>query len=290
MDVRPDVDLIISNQFGKIELIATDKNNISGIIEIVVSAKNAEKINELLGSIKVDEKADNQRVIFNTTLSKGMKWNGTGKSAIGDKNFEINYKLFVPVGARVTVNNKFGEGVFTGFSNFMDLNFEYGGIVLTRMPQADCRLKVTFGRLNAQEVGTLYATTKYSNADVENVGKLQLNASFNNVYVRNVSRELEVSASYGNVEVDDISESVKGVSIRNSFGNVDLTLPSKLSTRVKLSNKFGKTRFKTPDGKFSSSSGGSGSSEEYGFTIGDEASAIPVSISTSYGNLNLRFR
>ena len=98
--------LFIKNKFGKVDVKDWDQKTISIEVVIKVEYPDREKAEEILECINVEFKEENNDIYATTVLNSKMD-NILRKSE--NRDFTINYNVYVPSQIQLSVSNKFGD-------------------------------------------------------------------------------------------------------------------------------------------------------------------------------------
>ena len=160
------------------------------------------------------------------------------------------------------------------------------------------------GRYSETEIGTvdrLTVSAGYEEVEIDRVGELRFEGNYNDLDVRlaervffdgnycdvaigEVSRELEVDASYGDLEVNDLRTGFERVYVRTSYTDVEIDINNAAGYEFQLSARYGSLNFDKQRAKATVETSGQTKSAR-GRMPGTGSGR--VDISTSYGDINL---
>lgn len=138
------------------------------------------------------------------------------------------------------------------------------------------------------EVGTadeIRMNGNYSDVEVDKVGRLFIDGNYNEWTVNEVRNELEVDASYGDLEIDRLVAGFSRVYIRTNYIDVELDIDSDAGYELELRTRYGDVSYdKSRIQNLNSDK--SGSSKTVTGTVTGKGNGR-VDISTSYGDIEL---
>ncbi|MHC4727338.1 MAG: DUF4097 family beta strand repeat-containing protein [Planctomycetota bacterium] len=128
-------------------------------------------------------------------------------------------------------------------------------------------------------------TNSYGSIECKNInGQIQADTSYGGVNCREIiSGELNVSSSYGNIDIEysDLSPAEIQADVSNSYGSIDFTTPPGFTGQVELSTSYGSVKTDLPitiQGRISN--------QRIKGTIGEGNGKLILK--TSYGSIGIR--
>ena len=245
--VNKDAQLILSNQFGKIDLINHDKDEVEIYIKIRVESGNAEKAQKRLDKISVDIKGSPTLVNVKTNFEKSSNnFNG---------EFSVDYTIKAPSSMTLDLKNQFGD-VFVGeWTGNTSIDVQYGSLTVGKLNAESNELVLQFSkgsvglinkgnvelayvdRFNLDRAKELVLRSSFSNVEIETLEKLDCHSEYDEVEIGEVNRvELKAGFSsvvigtlfvkgdleneYGSIKVEKVSKGFEGLNIENSFASI----------------------------------------------------------------------
>lgn len=179
----------------------------------------------------------------------------------------------------------------------------------------DFRYDGRYSETEFEEVGRLVVNAGYDDVEVRKATEVRIDGNYNDIVVENteilyydgsysdleigtVHKDVEISSSYGDVEIDRLGENFKRVYIRTSYSDVEIGMTSIKGTDMELRTRYGDIslpRFtsitrpvsgKGPDLKIQKS----GSSESVVGRVPGGSGSRRMDISTSYGDIVLELQ
>jgi len=257
--------LKISNQFGKVDLINHDKNEVDIFVKITVEASNAEKAQKKLDQIKIQINGSMSAVDIKTILEKGSNFNGS---------FSIDYTIKAPASMNLTLNNQFGDvfigewtgqtdisveygsltiGKLIGDNNEVDLQFSKGSIGLINKgivklayvdrfnldKSKDLTVKSSFSQIDIETIEHLECHSEYDGIEVGDVNRVELNASFSAVKIGKLHIKGDLNNEYGAIKISSVSKNFEGLDIENSFASIKITFEKGSQFTFECNAEFG---------------------------------------------------
>ena len=190
--------LRITNQYGKVHINIWDKDEVSVSVIISASATSADKAQELLDDIEIQEEKSNQIYTYRTNVKRK-------KLTINNKNeMEINYTINMPAYQYLALNNRFGDVYIASHNGPLLVDVEYGAIKTGDLNGPNANIKVSFGSLNTTKINTGSIEARYSKVTVDAARKLSVNHKFGKTYISNTDM-LTLSQDYGGAQLTKIN-------------------------------------------------------------------------------------
>ncbi|HVU84662.1 MAG TPA: hypothetical protein VHC50_07465, partial [Puia sp.] len=222
--VKGDEKLSIENSFGDVSVSTWDKNEIQVNIEIVVNAATDEKAQKMMDQISVSDSRGGNEISFKTTIGNMGKMANGRKNRDGDDNrrFYIDYKIVMPSGNPLSIENSFGKINIGNFTGPVNLVSKFGELNTGKLVNAQT-LHVEFGKADIGPVVNPDITFKFnSRSSVKNVsGNARIHTEFCN-----------------NVELS-VDKSIKDLNLFESYSNVRVNVPEDLSAHFNVHTNFG---------------------------------------------------
>ena len=225
--VGPNDLLSIENSFGNVSVETWDKNIIQVDVEIGVRASTDEKAQQMLDQINVTDHKSGQDIEFKTDIGR-MGKKGDNNRSEENRRFYIDYKISMPTGNPLRIENSFGKTKIPDFTGQASLTSKFGELTTGKITNAKL-IHVEFGKA---DIGWL------TNADV--VFKFNSKSS-----VAGISGNSKVDVQFCsqvNVLVDN---AIKELSVYESYSTVNLRVSPSLSAQFEVYTNFGSYKNKT---------------------------------------------
>lgn len=315
--------LFIQNKFGDVDINNWDKNQISIDVTITVDHNNEEKAKELIDYIDVKFNQSGNKIEAITEIDdKFSKWN-TFSWGKDDKDFSIDYKVYVPKNIQLDLENRYGSVFINEIAGQAKLSVKYGNLKVNKLSRDnkkplneiylayskgtidECNwlnLTLKYSKLEIEECKALIAVTKYSKLYVDNassivceskydeyrIGKLTnfvTTAAYTDFDFDEISKKLEVDNRYGSIKVDYIPKDFELIDIENEYGGVDLKIDLNASYNLKGYARYANIHY--PDEGRVNKIKESTSLSVDGLVGKDSNTKAVVKIETKYGNVDL---
>lgn len=251
--VNPEALLAIHNSYGNLNLTSWNENRTVIEVHIKTNGNNEEKVTERLNEIKIEFDANSNQVIAHTIFNdKKWKWNRKNNVSV-----EVNYIIKLPVTNKVNLNNDYGGIYINKLNNTAIINCDYGKLDIGELWGSNNELNFDYtsnskigvfkhGKINADysdftiektnqltlnadynnttimQAGTLRYNADYGNLTVGTVDKLEGNGDYITVKVDKVNDYLLIQSDYGSIDVNELSNSFKKVTIDAEYTGVKL--------------------------------------------------------------------
>jgi hypothetical protein len=220
--VGSDEKLSIENSFGDVAISTWDKNEIQVNIEIVVNAPTDEKAQRMMDEIQVSDKRGGNEISFKTEI--GNMGNGKKNwSKDGDqRRFYIDYKVVMPAGNPLNVENSFGKINIGNFTGPVTLVSKFGELSTGRLVNPKT-LHVEFGK-----------------ADIGPVTNPEVIFKFNSrSSIKSVSGDAKIHTEFCNNVEFAVDPGIRDLSVAESYSNIRMNIPENLSASFKVHTNFG---------------------------------------------------
>jgi hypothetical protein len=218
--VSGDEKLSIENSFGEVAVSTWDRNEIRVDVEIGVSASTEEKAQQMMNEISVSDKKGGNEISFKTEIGE---MGNDKKNKDGDqRKFYVDYKIIMPSGNPLSIENNFGKINIGNFIGPVSLTSKFGELTTGRLSNART-LHVEFGKAEIGPVTDPDITLKFNSKS----------------YIKNISGNAKIHIEFcGNVDFT-IDNTIKDLSLFESYSNVRLNVPENLSASFSVHTNFG---------------------------------------------------
>ena len=227
--ITPHGNVQINNKYGQVDIRTWEKSRVKITVEIIVNAENESTAQKVFKKIDVKFHTNTSLVSAQTmieeTSSKWWVWSE------GKLDYRINYQVFMPASANLSLDNKYGEVYVSSISGDVDLKLKYANFIIDALSgNANSSLgnshgsigsvnnmnlaiksgSISIGEVNNMEIGSKSATV--------NIGKAKLivsNTSYDNYTIGTIS-ELHNDGKFDNFEIGDAED----VFMESSYSNV----------------------------------------------------------------------
>ena len=226
--VNKDALLKVSNSYGNLTLTSWNENRIVIEVHVKTNGNNEEKVQKKLDEISVDFDASSSMVSAKTRFNENKNswgWNW-GKS--NNVNMQINYVIKLPIKNSVNLNNDYGSIVLDRIDGHAKINCDYGRLEIGELRGRNNQLNFDYtskSTIDFMESGTINAD--YSGFSVSQAGDLIIKADYTNSTIEKMGN-LDYNSDYGKIEIGEV-RNVQGtgdyitVKLGTVHGNVDVT-------------------------------------------------------------------
>jgi len=272
-------ELEIGNKHGNIVFETWDKDSVNIYVSIEVQSDKLERVAELIDIIDVRFSNPSQYISATTewgSTSSGFKMNVM--KLLSSQSISVNYKVMLPDGIEISIENKFGDIVFENYSGEIKLDllhgklfgnkFEelkllkvsYGHVTIKELEEANVVSKfseisigeikeldidITSGEIEIEEVEDLNIVAKGAQVEIENAGDVKLKGSFSEFEIENFDGVLDGEIKYGSLEIDKVDTSFMGIDIKGGNTDIDLTFDQQIAFHYFVQMEKGKS-FRIP--------------------------------------------
>jgi len=266
-----DTELQVFNKYGDIQLIAWEKDSVKIDVSLKVISTKESKLNNTFDFIDFEFNATKHYVIAKTTFDGGDSfWSDVKDLAntvfsSGTKS-QIDYKIYLPIGMKVEIENKFGNIFISDHKGNLDINLSNGDLN-THNLSGDNNIKLSFananinyfdhGRLNIgyfsevhiDDCTDINVDSKSSKVYIKKFNYLNIESNRDHLYlgegnkvggklmfsfvsIDNLNRNLDISTNYGDFEIHNLGNMENGIAI--SSESTDFVITKKKSQSFNL--------------------------------------------------------
>ena len=260
-DVNADANLSIENKYGNVDVISWNQNKVEIEVTITVSGDNESKVIERLSKINVKFENSRSAVSAKTTLENNSKGWYNSKNKM---NYQIDYKVKVPVTNSVDLNNDYGTITLNEIRGKAEINCDYGKILVGSLFHVDNSININYtsdseielmngGTVNADyskfrigKAKNIELNADYTESVFENIEELIFACDYGNVEVKNANiidgqgdyvtmrfgtiyKKLSIQADYGGIKVDKLMKGFESIDIHTDYAGIKIGLDSDVS-------------------------------------------------------------
>ena len=243
-------ELVLSNQYGKMEIVQVDGDEIKVAVAMKVTAKSGVKADETLELIQIGETITGQYLNFKTEFGKDMGL----KQFLTNTTLNVDYKVSVPKGIKLRLISTNGNVYLTNFSGEVNADIRVGDFKATALSGGELYIKQEKGIFNVEEVALMKGEfrnctiriasgddvrleTNACDGELESMGKLNLRSSGGTMKIGDVE-ELTGSSSFTKYEVQDLGSYIQllfsEIRLKGSFTKVGLTFMKEAGYQLEL--------------------------------------------------------
>ncbi|MBN1599432.1 MAG: hypothetical protein JW894_14150 [Bacteroidales bacterium] len=246
----------VSNKYGKIHVVTWDKDSVKFDVDFRISANNYQKMQKLKDNISFEFTSTKYYVVAKTQIvSSAGIFSDFVDAFIPSSQVTINYMVYIPKYINFKIENKFGDIYMDDFNGNLEIILSNGDLKANKLSGSPV-IKVSSGdgTINNIQNGMVYVSysdLRIKNAkdlkmetrssriaidlvdkanidsrrdkyNVEEVSELVASGYFTDINIENLKKELRASLKYGNLGVDDISNTFSFINVNSEYTDVDL--------------------------------------------------------------------
>jgi len=228
----------IKNQFGDIEVIPTNTDEVKIHAEIEVGANTKEEAEEYAEKIKIKTELTRSELKIETIYPE-KKVVLSGKQRL---QHQVDLEISVPRFAPVRIENSFGGIEVRDLEQALYIGGKFGGVEVL-----DCgkiEINNSHGGVYVERAkDILLIENHFGGVEVEDAnGSVTVDNSHGGIEVRDVKQGAKIYNKYGSIELSDIQGDCE---VRNIHGSVELSNVD----MVDVINKYGPTTIENASGK-----------------------------------------
>lgn len=210
-------ELVLSNNYGKIEVAQTDGNEIQVSVLMKVIAKSGAKADETLELIQVMETQADNYLNLETKFGKDM----TFKQFMTGMSVSVDYKVTMPKGIKLRVISSNGNTYLGNFEGELNADIRNGDFKAAAIKGGEFYIKQDKGDFTVEDVASLNGdfknctlviesgdqvrlTTNSCTGDLQSIDKLNIRSSGGEMKLGDIE-ELTGSSSFTKYEVQDLA-------------------------------------------------------------------------------------
>ena len=237
--LAPDAEVEITNKYGNIHLIPWEKDSVRFEIEILVKGTKQSKVDKSFDYIEIDFKTSKYYIIAQTLFAgKSSFWSDvsdlTGTIFSGSTKTKIDYTVYIPAKANLSIRNKFGNIYTTDHTGPLEIDLSNGDLkahylsgktkITAEFGDADIRkidhgqLHINYGELRLEKGGEIDLESKSSEFYLSSIENLTLNSKRDKFYIDTVGN-LAGNTYFSLVQTDRLNS---GLNLATKYGDIDI--------------------------------------------------------------------
>lgn len=317
-DVNADASLMIKNKYGNVDVISWNQNRVEIEVTITVSGNNESKVLDRLSKINVNFENSRSSVSAKTSIENSSKgwYNSNNKM-----NYQINYKVKVPVNNSVDLNNDYGTISLNEIKGRAKIHCDYGKILIGNLLHEDNSINIDYtsdseielmngGSINADyskfrvekakniELNADYTDSEF--VDIENLdfvcdyGKLVVDKANNidghgdylTIRLGTIYKNLSIDADYGGIKVDKLMKGFEKLRVHSDYAGIKIGMEDDIAFDFITTLSYGGFDYDGGDITYLKKIVKSNSKYYEGF-VKQENSGSKIEINSEYGSVKL---
>jgi hypothetical protein len=273
--IGPSTSVEIINKYGKIHIVSWEKDSVGIDIELMVKSDNLSKLNNIMDNIDFDFTSTDYYVIAETEFGKRYNSlfesiKDLAETLIPSANVvEINYTVQVPKDIELKINNKYGDVYIDDHAGDLRLNLANGDLKANELTGktavnieigdgvinyiGDGKLDIAYSEFEVKRADKLTIFCRSSKVEIGEVNDLTMNSRrdklfinstatlsgetyFSDVYVDDLTSELNFTMKYGSLNMDNIRKGFSFLNINSNYTDINLTFDSDNSYLVDVNH------------------------------------------------------
>lgn len=255
--VERNVEVRLTNKYGKINVIAWERDSIKLTVDIYAVAKSKDEAEKILQRVHIQPVFDEKYFILTTEIIEKQSSGAVSqlidnildksKETVDKSNVEINITILLPETAKLILNNKYGDISFErNFKGSLQLTLAYGNVQANELPPLSTlnllsskafitnfksgRIVLKFGELNLRNVDRLYLESSSSMVNIYEVKDLDMDSRNDELDIANVF-SISGKSSFSKISIQEMRQkarletqagSLKVRTLRSSFEWLDI--------------------------------------------------------------------
>jgi len=268
----------IDNEYGNINIITWDKNEVTFTVTITVDGNNQNKVIERMEGIEVRINRNGDKIAAKTYI-KSIKssWNLFNWFSSNDTNFKINYTIKMPAKFDLTIHNDYGNIYLDRLEGSLNLTADYGQFELGELLNENNRIttdyfsnssisfikngtiKADYSRINIDYAYKLTLACDYTHIQIDKIRKLIYNNDYGSIKVSNAdeitgsgdyqSRSfsgisyLKMNGDYGSLKIADIQPEFELIKITSDYTNIKINNNKKVAYQITIKQEYGSVKY-----------------------------------------------
>ncbi|MDR0792780.1 MAG: hypothetical protein LBE82_05690 [Chitinophagaceae bacterium] len=239
--------LSIDNQFGKVEIITWNSNEIKVDVHVKVSSTDKEMAEQTFDGIKVSDEKNGKDISFKTSMNE-VKQNCNNCS----NSMSIDYTVHLPADTKLNIKNSFGAITIPDYNGEVSIESKFGSISAQALPNMK-NLHVEFGSATINSLENVDAVIKFSSVEIASIsGNNTLKFEFCGgvkMGLTNSLSALNINGKYSTINIKPEQSLSASYIINTEYGSVVNRAGIDIQRTDKRESKYGPDSKKTFEGK-----------------------------------------
>jgi hypothetical protein len=267
--VNADAEVYVSNEYGNVNIESWEKNQVMIDITVKVDGKSKEDAAKIIDKVDVSISGSDNSVKVIAKLNGNLKCKNC--------DFSINCMVKMPMTNKLVLKNTFGNVDIDDLNGATDIYVSYGSMTLGNFSSKENKIELKYGDaeiamlkaadldmaygaieigkagyldlyarfagIEIGEVSELMLDAEYESTEIGSVDILRGKTSFHGIEIDELFDKLDITASYGEIEVTRVSVSFSLIDVSNEFGEISLGISNSASYSLDASVSFGDLDF-----------------------------------------------
>lgn len=232
--------LQIKNLYGKVTVNTWNKNEFKVDVQIKVSSNSAERSQQMLDNVTINDGKNGSTVFFETNIAKsGSPWKWLSEKNSYHK-LEINYTVYMPSKNSLAVTNRYGPISLPDLQGKVIVNSSYGSLVARSLSNNDNTINVSYGSANIENLNISDLDVKYGSLILGSVDNLNATVSYSSAKIGRIITSGNINIKYvGGFQIDDVDKKFKNLSVNSSYSSVKLGIDNNENADFDVTVNYG---------------------------------------------------
>lgn len=242
-------ELVLQNSNGRMEIEQVERPDIAVFASVRVTAKSADKADEVLEQIRIRDTPMGSYVKVETVFGKEMGL----KQFLTGMDIQVDYKVKVPKGVKLRLVSTNGSIYLGDYAGELNVDLRNGDFKAAVLKEGEVYVKQERGTFSVEKVDglngdfkgaaiqigsgdELHLTASSCEGELESVGRLNIRSSGGSMRIGEVG-ELQGSSSFTKYEVQDLAD---GLDMDLKMGEMNVRRIQVLFDEIRLKGSFTK--------------------------------------------------
>jgi hypothetical protein len=191
--------LMLSNQYGSIEIKTWERKEIKVDVDIKAYAKNESDAQELLDQVTIESGKTSDGVLFRTKMDQDRNMgSGSRNGRKWRREVRVNYVVYMPSVNAVNLSQTYGSIVMPDMGGAVYAKVQYGNFTAENLRNSNNYISVQYGNTNIQRVNSAVVKQQYgSGCTIGAIGTLNLDAEYSAVTINTIRGDGTIKQQYG---------------------------------------------------------------------------------------------
>ena len=244
--VTDGVSVDVRNKYGQVIFSNWDKDSVKFEIEVISEGDKLSKVLENINGISVSFTGNKVYVEARTNWKNDDGFirksvNDIRRSLSGSLRVEINYHVYIPRGADINVENRFGDVFMTDIEGTLNAEISHGNLRASSLNKIR-RLKIRYGDVRFHSCKYATIDAGYGNVEIEECKELNLTGTSTEIVLGKIE-DLNLISKNDHIDIEEVDK------LSGTLTITDLRI-NKLVNKADINSKLGSVRLKNINPSF----------------------------------------
>ncbi|PST85156.1 hypothetical protein C7T94_03360 [Pedobacter yulinensis] len=192
--------VVITNQFGEVQIKSWDKMEVRAEVEIKAYASGADEARRLLDGVNIEANKSDGSVTYRTLITDNQgnwgSWFSKGKRT--RREVRVNYVVYVPTVNALNISNQYGNVEMGNFSGALNAKVQYGNFNALKLTNSSVLISTQYGKTNVTSLNKATIRHEYgAGVTIGTASSLNLHAQYVKVNIGTVNNDAQIRQEYG---------------------------------------------------------------------------------------------